>query len=713
MAFSRFYQPVQTQYISQFVPENLELFDSALRNRQKEYDQTVGQIDLFNDALLQQEALPEYDTEVLKGIKGEVDTFASEMSKLDLSLPENKRKVSQFVKQLASDERLGKIQAGVASKKKYDEIKEALIKKNKYVPENDLEFMKAFESYLGQQGDDKKFGVDFIGGKELIPEDAPSRPELEKVVDNMKASGYTYDRENGTWIDRKSGKGISYNQLMDVLKSNIGPFSQTVEGIQLGKRAEMNNRTYEEQFLSEIDPIARERAYKETSNTFRDNTARLDRLKRWEEESKFRPVTQPGKTPVLNSGFNSVAEINQTINEMKAKATETNDPKLMKEANKLEAQKEQMHKAAISQLGKSEQEILAYDIEKAKNEISIKKVDGALDIREKGKLWEKAKKNVEGELSIKGFKRDFGFEDSEVTDEEILKEFKDLKAKEIGLSLDKIQKKIDKNIESGITIPQKEILLPISKYSDQAKASIYKFGQTALTDSNFEYQIYDTEGQKQKESSDFGNSLEQISSKLNPNSIKITTDGYNGFTIEAKTVGTNDIDPEIITMRVKEWNPVVENYVKELTLNDPETFNEIKNAYDSEQIGYVAEGSDYSQTSDIGISPQLGDFNISKNTTKNGQSDGYYLNNLNHATPTSYTYKNFIEVLSSVKEEGRNAVLESFGISVDNLLKNPTKPIKFKNPAQAKKFLEFSTGSNPDYYGFYTEEFLEALSTQN
>lgn len=698
MAFSRFYQPVQTQYISQFVPENLELFDSALTNRQKEYDQTASQIDLFNDALLQQEALPEYDTEVLKGIKGEVDTFASEMSKLDLSLPENKRKVSQFVKQLASDERLGKIQAGVASKKKYDEIKEALIKENKYVSENDLEFMKSFESYLGQQGDEKKFGIDFIGGKELIPEDAPSRPQLEKFVDNMKASGYTYDKENGTWIDRTSRKGISYNELMNVLSSNINAFSQTVEGQQMIRRAQMNNVPFEQQFLSEIDPIARERAYKETSNTFRDNTARLDRFKKWEEESKFRPVTQPGKTPVLNSGFSSVAEINQTVNEMKAKATETNDPKLMKEANMLEAQRYQMHKAAISQLGKSEIEILAYDKDKAKLE---------------SELWEKAKKNVEGEISIKGFKRDFGFEDSEVTDEEILREFKDLKAKEIDLSLDKIQKKIDKNIESGITIPQKEILLPISKYSDQAKASIYKFGQTALTDSNFEYQIYDTEGQKQKESSDFGTSLEQISSKLNPNSIKITTDGYNGFTIEAKTVGTKDINPEIITIRPKEWNSVTESYIKQLTAGDQEVFNKIKAAYDSEQIGYVSEGSDYSQTSDIGISPQLGDFNISKNTTKNGQSDGYYLNNLNHGTPISYTYKNFIEVLSSVKEEGRNAVLESFGISIDDLLKNPTKPIKFENPAQAKKFLEFSTGSNPDYYGFYTEEFLEALSTQN
>ncbi len=44
MAVTRFYRPQQQEYVPQFVPENLQVMQNALKTAQEGYDETQGDL---------------------------------------------------------------------------------------------------------------------------------------------------------------------------------------------------------------------------------------------------------------------------------------------------------------------------------------------------------------------------------------------------------------------------------------------------------------------------------------------------------------------------------------------------------------------------------------------------------------------------------------------------------------------------------------------
>ena len=162
MALSRFYKPTNYEYMSQFVPKNLEIMDRGLQRAQAKQDKQVGKLDELNSMILKQNALEGYDTEVRDQIVGEVKSFSEEMANTDLTSPENFRKVNQFVQSMANDERIQKLNMGLASKAKYDKIKEDLVTKGDYATENDRIFAQSYDAYLKQPTEDSKFAIDYI-----------------------------------------------------------------------------------------------------------------------------------------------------------------------------------------------------------------------------------------------------------------------------------------------------------------------------------------------------------------------------------------------------------------------------------------------------------------------------------------------------------------------------------------------------------------------
>jgi len=560
MAFSRFYQPVQTQYVSQFVPENLGVYNEALKGRQKAYDETARQLDLFNDALLQQQALPKHDEEVLKTIKSDVENFSSEMSNLDLSLPENKRKVSKYIKQLASDERLSKIQQGVESRNKYLKIKEDLTKKNKLVPHNDMIFMKAYENYLNQEGDGQQFGIDFIGGKEIIPEHIPFRPELEKFVDNAKASGVVYNEENGTWMDKYSNKELSFNQLFNTLDSNIEPFSQTPAGMEMARKAEMNDVSFQEQFIKEITPVAQERAYSETSHIKTDNTARLKRLQEMQDNQSI-ALVQKGKTAGYFTNFESIDDYKGEIKKLK----NTKKPEDLKRAAEMEGQMEEMNNRFFENLPENKKGIMLYSPPKG------------------SPAYEEAKEDV-----LKGNIYGVSVKD---LDNKIIERARELKAKEYKINYNELKKERDEFIQKGEIFEADDIILTASTGSNKARENVAEQAKTAFNSINSDI----------KSSTKKDIKIEDTVNSIDRQSIKITR-GINGPETSYR-YKDEDGKFQYITIVSKDLG----NNLQETTLNlyetlsgkDPYLFQALKESHMYSGLNPIGSNSDYNQKQDI------------------------------------------------------------------------------------------------------------------
>ena len=124
MAVTRFYRPQQQQYISQFVPENLQVMQNALDRTQARADKTQGMVDAYEDELLKIKANPGEDTERLKGISKGLSDYAMDLNtNRETSDPQVAREVYRKIKEMRGNEDIAKIQSGYASKQAYDKLR--------------------------------------------------------------------------------------------------------------------------------------------------------------------------------------------------------------------------------------------------------------------------------------------------------------------------------------------------------------------------------------------------------------------------------------------------------------------------------------------------------------------------------------------------------------------------------------------------------------
>lgn len=186
MAISRYYQPIQQQYVSQFIPEDMRLYKQLLDQKQSQYDKNALAMQTYEDALLNEKALEGYDTEQLQNIRKEYEDFSTSMVGKDLADPNNYREIASFIRKSKYDDRLKNIRAGVATKAKYDELKDKYSQKEfQYAVENDP-MLKAYQQYI-KQGD--KFAINYIQGKESFPVGVDMYSNKEKYFKNIGTAG--------------------------------------------------------------------------------------------------------------------------------------------------------------------------------------------------------------------------------------------------------------------------------------------------------------------------------------------------------------------------------------------------------------------------------------------------------------------------------------------------------------------------------------------
>ena len=272
MPVNRFYNPKQQQYVSQFVPKNLGIMQRALNLQQEKYDESQAGLDAYEDDLLKRQAFGKSDTEYLKGKRAEFDEKILEFSGQDLGNSKVSRDVSTFIKGFKNDEGLSKVQASYDHNVKAQKAIDKLKADGKYNQANVADYLNSARQYsetgyLGEGLADNSFF-----------EDVDVRKGAESLVNNLKASGYTYDKENGTWIDRKSNKSVSRDRIMQVMSSGAGDFLKTQAGQQLVRNSRFAGESINDAYKRLAGSIADEYAYSVSSNTFKDNTARQDRL---------------------------------------------------------------------------------------------------------------------------------------------------------------------------------------------------------------------------------------------------------------------------------------------------------------------------------------------------------------------------------------------------------------------------------------------------
>lgn len=664
-SFSRFYNAPNYQYVPQFVEQNLGVLDKALARKQDDYDKQSGLLDQYKGAILKQDALEGYDTEVRDKLVKNVQDFSSSMANLDLTSPENKRKVNEYIQGLINNEDIKKLNQGLASKAKYDKIKEDLVTNGKYASENDREFAKQFESYLTQSGDNQKFAIDYIGGRELIAPDAPSRPELEKLVDNMKADSITKDSVTGEWINRKTDKVLSYDELMGVLSSNINSFYQTREGRQMARRAEMNGVSFQDQFLSEIEPVAQERAYSERSRTTRSNVSHLLGKKKLDAQDE-NLVTQPLTTNLVTHGVTSLIEYDQKINTLK----NSTNPQDVKSAYYMEGNRDKMLNVlmASGEISKNEMATIKMNYKTIENSPElIKKMYTAsfpVDILDGDKSTDYFKQELQKlETKKPGYLDNLS---------------KVVVAESLGLNYGNIEKKIDNAIAKGVGTQKEEILLPNSRQAD--KKDLGKTLYTLLDNIN-----YDNSDVKSDDNEVFD--LKEVSKIANPNSISMVRE--NGrIGISFSTIPKGDIPSQNFEIYPKQLTSAFDNFLKSYATNK-EDYTVLREEMNSINYQPVGRESNYNQMEDMGFDKQeekeIGSWNIQYPQGVNVQK-GVILNNLKEGVLTN---EKFLKILDqfSITNSDKEAIASELGINTETINSRLDKEVIFKSPALARKFL--------------------------
>jgi hypothetical protein len=243
MAVNRYDKNIKQQYVSQFIPENLQLMQQSLLNSQAASDKAQKELDLYEDELLKEKALPMYDTDELKNIRKEYDDFALQMGNRDLSDSKNQREIANFIRRQKSDPRLGKIRQGLATRKAYEDLKSKYSEKEfQYVVANDP-MLKAYDDYLKQSGDNKKFAIDFISGKDQFPVGVDTYKNRERFYDHIPTSGWESIASVGEGeletFYKHGQKGVFKNKILQTAATEFDDYYASPGGQQ-----EMRELTY-------------------------------------------------------------------------------------------------------------------------------------------------------------------------------------------------------------------------------------------------------------------------------------------------------------------------------------------------------------------------------------------------------------------------------------------------------------------------------------
>ena len=563
---SRFYRAQPQEYISQFVPENLGLMQNALNQRQAISDSQQQQLDIYEDSVLQEKALPGFDTETLKQKRKQFDDFVTDVSGKDLSDPNVIRDISKQVRAYKTDEELNKIRSAYAWNEAAQKNMAELKAKGKLAPENIAEYQRRYADYTKEDG--KGFTGEGLADNTFDP-DAPAREQLEKFVDNLKANSITWDAENGQWINKHTRAGIGTERVQSIMKQNLDPFLDTQAGRQMQRRAAQNNRTIEQQFMTEANPVISERLWDKKVDT---KTANSNYWKRKEEQEKqAEAFWENGVTNYLGTNFEDVSDIKSQIKDLKKEGN-------LKEAAKLESNLNKLNSEFSKTLSKEESVVIKFKPEDLLNK--EKSLTGFLKSKAKIFSGNPSIENPNPEDVFKNELNNMTFEEKRNVLKGLLsnknysgidvgEEVKKFAAETLGVNYDKLEERRNDYLSKGYVEETADILLDPGKAGKATRDYAAEALKTYVNDIN-----YNVEGSER--------SLDDIMTNVNKQTIKLRSSS-EGPVIVFKTLGdkTRDIPAETITVQYKgvgqgvEADKGVRQFYKAMTGGDTDKFNRI------------------------------------------------------------------------------------------------------------------------------------------
>lgn len=612
MALSRFYKPTNYEYMSQFVPKNLEIMDRGLQRAQAKQDKQVGKLDELHGMILKQEANKGWDTEVRDQIVGEVKSFSDEMANTDLTNPENFRKVNQFVQGMITDKRLADIKEGVALAKEGQKTK-ADYQGTEYGYLEELDpFSPAYNQYATQSGDDKKLSAEFLRGKTSWQKGVNAYETKEKMFANIASAGLetlhklrdediTVAYENGwTGVTGDKIRQVAGTEFDDYLRS---PAGKQEAAVRIKRNPDISRKQLGDDMLLDFLQTGLKREgvkYQSGAAAAFNSAENIKRAKAKDEEIPASPVTQPG--PTEQGGYKSGAHLIQEINRL----NKSKDPKDLKRARELSATKDLLTTKAVQNLTQSEKDIVmaTYDkIDKTDIKLMTAIVKESLLPTERALygLVTKTPTTPEGKAEILRQMRTRIEQLDETTRNKYTKE---ALAKSKGLSgYGDIQDKMDKTFQQGTGLQQTDVMLDVS--SQKAKIALGKASSTLFNDNNFDIStVTDLDaGTVFEQGTNPLNNLTNVSSYINPNSIKVRK-GINGSKpgLVFKTTRIGDKSYEYV-LTPKDFNPALRDFLAS-TVGEKEAKN-LEREFNGSAYAPIGNDVDYTQTVDMGLDPSI------------------------------------------------------------------------------------------------------------
>lgn len=611
MAVTRFFRPIQQEYVSQFIPKNLGVMQQALQTLQNKADISQEQLDIYSDDLLKRNALKGYDTEVLQQKRKEFDNYVAGLQNKDLANPKVARDITSRIRTLKEDKDLAAIQAAyehdVTARKNIAD----LIAKGKWAPEVGLDYQRAYEEYTKEGGQGYKGpGLAY----NVFSPDAPSRPELEKLVDNVKANSFRYDSVRGMWIDKASGKEVTKERLQNIMAQNFQPFMNTQAGRQMQLRAQQLGVSPQELFLQEAEPVIQERVFKDTGRQLGTNFNFWKQQKAAQEQSYS--LVQDGKTQGVFAGYSSMKDYDNAINEFKK-----TDPK---KAAFMEEQKNRLNSNFTKNLSKQEQSVFKLPVEHIRgNETALNMLisdlgsSGLQDLMIRTGIRDfsyntvknlplEKKQEVFDVIKNSDIVQNFGYD----LEDKIRNVYADIQ----GVDYGNLKDKRDEFISKGEIFEAKDIILSSSKGSTAARNYFGDQMKTAVNDINWDVVNSTLEG---NQGADY--SLEQVVGGLDKQSVKVI-DGVNGPEIYFKFKDPNG-EIQSMTIQSKDVGSGLQETTNEtyrvLAGGDQDLYNGLVESHIYSGIQAVPENSSYNQKQDI----QQSLVNIAQSTINNYSPD--------------------------------------------------------------------------------------------
>ena len=608
---NRFYQPVPQQYVSQFIPENLQLMQNALNVRQGQYDQTQGKLDLYNDELLNQQALQGQDTKVLTGIRSDYDKFNSDLLGKDLSDPTVAKEVGKFIRDYKRDPRIQKLNQGLATKKSYDELT-AKYKTDKeglqYAIENDP-MAKAWQTYLEKGEQEGKMAVDYIQGLDQYQSGVNIDKTMAEMTDNMSDEGRQSLRSVGAGDMQtyyQSGfKGKTPKHIQEVATSQYNRFMNTPAGAQKERKYKLDypdatDEQIEAQIKSDLIAVGMERVG--TTENITGLAGAMNSLKKKQQERSFANI-QSGKTQGYFSSFDNMDDYNNEISTLKA----STNPMDNRKAAQMEAQKEKLNDRFSKNLSKNEAAVINVKPEQIlQDENNLNQLlrtywmdpigrdalmkqgirDDSYD--DYNSLSMEQKVQVFNE--IKNWQEANGSSESTNLEKNVQRQY----AKSLGVNYDNIEKKRNEYVAKGQIFEANDIILSSSKGSTSARSYFGDQAKTAINDVN-----WDIVGSTTEENIP----LDQAMQTLDKQSIKVI-DGINGPEVYFKY---KDANGEFQDMTIQSKD--IGSGIQETTLNtyntlaggDQQIFNGLVESHVYSNIQPVGNNSSYNQKEDVKV----------------------------------------------------------------------------------------------------------------